>query len=244
LTPPKQPEPAFSIITVCLNSEKTVERTINSVLNQTFNDVEYIIIDGGSTDNTLNIIESYEEQITTIISEPDKGLYYAMNKGLALAKGRLIGIINSDDWYEPNTLDLVYQEYLKTGEEAVFHGLCKYYENGKEGKILSYHHDILKYTNIAHPTCFISKEIYDEFGFFDTDYKIAADYELLLRLYSAGVLFKRIERVLANFDEGGISESDDSHFEVLRIRRQYDQINKLKYRLKMLKLKFSSLIKI
>ena len=120
MTPPKQPEPAFSIITVCLNSEKTVERTINSVLNQTFNDVEYIIIDGGSTDNTLNIIESYEEQITTIISEPDKGLYYAMNKGLALAKGRLIGIINSDDWYEPNTLDLVYQEYLKTGEEAVF----------------------------------------------------------------------------------------------------------------------------
>ena len=94
-------EPKVSIITVCLNSEKTLEQAIQSVISQTYKNIEYIIVDGASTDGTLDIISKYENKITKWVSEKDQGLYYAMNKGIDMATGDIVGIINSDDWYEP-----------------------------------------------------------------------------------------------------------------------------------------------
>jgi len=238
-----QNSPLFSIITVCRNSEKTIERTIQSVLSQTFKDFEYIVVDGASTDGTMDIIRKYSSDISTIISEPDEGIYFAMNKGLSKVRGKIVGIINSDDWYEMNTLQLVSQEFDDSDGNTVFHGLCKYHVNGKEDKILSYHHDVLPNMNISHPSTFIPSTIYGEFGNFDTNFRIAADYELLLRFYKKGVEFSRIERVLANFSSGGISESKKTKYEVLQIRHKHGLISNgkkifhtFRYRLRDLKL--------
>ena len=97
--------PLISIITVSYNAVKTIEDTITSVLNQTYSNIEYIIIDGASTDGTLEVIKKYQDDISIIVSEPDKGIYDAMNKGIERANGELIGIINADDWYEANAVE-------------------------------------------------------------------------------------------------------------------------------------------
>lgn len=109
----------ISIITVCLNSEQTIEQTIKSVIDQNDPDYEYIIIDGDSTDSTLDIIRKYQAYIAILISEPDKGIYDAMNKGIALASGDVIGIINSDDWYEPEILKTVRSCFQKSDAGVV-----------------------------------------------------------------------------------------------------------------------------
>ena len=233
--------PLFSIITVCRNSEKTIEKTIQSVTGQTFQNFEYIIIDGASKDGTLDILKKYRKDITTVISEPDEGIYHAMNKGLSLARGMLVGIINSDDWYELNALQLVAQEYEASDRNTIFHGLCKYHIDGKEDKILSYHHDVLPFINISHPTTFIPSRIYLEYGYFNTDYRIAADYDLLLRFFKKGVRFKRIERVLANFSSGGVSESKNTKYEVLQIRYKHGLLSSGKKLLHILRYRFKDL---
>lgn len=225
----RESTPLFSIITVCYNSEETIVRTIKSIEKQTFRDFEYIVIDGGSKDGTLELLQSHKNHISTLISEPDNGIYDAMNKGIDLARGELVGIINSDDWYEPDTLEIVSSSWQESDKKTIFHGLCKYFEKGKEGKILSYHHDILPKTSIAHPTCFIPRLHYLEKGKYDLQYPIASDYDLLLRYYLLGVSFQRIERVLANFSDGGISETGNTAVDVLRIRKKHGQISKKGY---------------
>lgn len=222
----------FSVITVCFNSAKTIEQTIQSVIGQFYWNVEYIVVDGGSTDGTLEIIRRYRDQIDLIISEPDDGIYDAMNKGIKLASGDLIGLLNSDDWYEPDTMQLVAEAYESSDKATIFHGLCKYFVDGREGQILSYHHDILPSHSIAHPTCFIPKLIYEQHDLYDTEFKIAADYELLLRFYLSGVQFQRIERVLANFRIGGITSKVDSKYEDLAIHLKHGLVHPIKYRLK------------
>jgi len=235
-------KPLFSLITVCFNSVNTIEQTIQSVLSQTCKNVEYIIIDGGSIDGTLKIIDRFREKMDRVIVEPDQGPFDAMNKGIQASKGKLIGILNSDDWYEPDTLEIVAEAYNKSDGKTVFHGLCKYVDDGKEDRILSYHHDVLPMHSIAHPTCFIPATLYKEFGLYDTTYKIASDYELLLRLYEAGVTFHRIERVLANFRSGGITTYQDSKYEDLAIHLKYGKIDPLKYRLKRFKYKLRDML--
>ena len=221
--------PFFSIITVCRNAEKTIEQTIQSVLGQTFQDLEYIIIDGASNDNTMDIINRYRKKIDVVVSESDSGIYDAMNKGVALSKGEVIGIINSDDWYEPNTLELVAEKYNKCNKETIIHGLCKYYDEKKEGMILGYHHDVLRRQSIAHPTCFVPKNIYKKIGIYDPGYKVAADYEFLLRCYLSEIQFIRIDRVLANFRIGGFSSENDGQSEGLNIQLKHGVIDKKRY---------------
>lgn len=233
-----QSTPLFSIITVCRNSEKTIERTIKSVLGQTFKNLEYIIIDGASDDNTLNIVNKYRDQIDVVISEADSGIYDAMNKGIALSKGEVIGIINSDDWYEPSTLGLAANAIKNLNSPAVIHGLCKYYEGGKEGKILGYNHDVLKTHNIAHPTCFVPSVFYKKYGSFRTEFFISADYELLLRLYLNDVPFFRIERVLANFSSGGITSKFRLNDDKTEIHLLHNLISKKRYRIRKTRKKF------
>lgn len=221
--------PLFSIVTVCYNSEKTIERTINSVLNQTCKDFEYIIIDGESTDSTLSIVRKYGDSIRHLVSERDEGIYDAMNKGIGLVRGKLVGIINSDDWYEPNALELVAEAYNQSDKRTIFHGLCKYFFGNQEGLIHAYHHSVLPSMNIAHPTTFVPKVLYSDLGAFNTNFKVAADYELLLRYYLAGTNFFRIERVLANFQHGGYSEANSSAMDVLQIHKLHKKIGRKKY---------------
>lgn len=225
-------KPLISIITVCFNSENTIEQTIRSVIEQSFRDFEYLIIDGGSTDGTLEIINRYRDHIRLVISEPDDGIFDAMNKGIQHASGEFIGLLNSDDWYEPDTLELVSNAYHKSGQKTVFHGLCKEIDHNREGKIHAYHHDVLPVHSIAHPTCFVPMLVYKEHGIYDTTFKIAGDYEFLLRIYMAGVRFERIERVLVNFRTDGVSNNLISGYEDLSIRYRHNQFGRVKYVLK------------
>lgn len=235
--------PLFSIITVCFNSEKTIEKTIQSVLGQSYEDFEYIIVDGNSTDGTMQIVEKYRDCISTIISEPDKGLYHAMNKGIAIAKGKVIGIINSDDWYEPNALEWVARAYENSDHQTVFYGLCKYFENGNESKILSYHHNSLPVMMISHPSVFVPSLLYEKLGAFNVSFKISADYELLLRFFQNGVPFFRIERVLANYRSGGVSDIKSTRLEEAKIHLLHGQISRKRYLIRWLRYCINRVIK-
>ncbi len=226
----------FSIITVCYNSEKTIERTIKSILNQTETDYEYIIVDGSSKDKTLDIVKSYENAFDgrlRYISEKDNGIYDAMNKGIAMAKGELIGLVNSDDFYEPDALENMKNEYLKLDEKSrkhvVLYGFQRITKDGKELAREIYHHDNIDNQMITHPTCFVSKETYNDFGMFDTKYKSASDYDLMMRLYhKSDTTFVPVYKVISNFERGGISGTGVGPKETAMIKYEYGLVPKMR----------------
>lgn len=166
--------PLISIITVSYNAVKTIEDTITSVLNQTYSNIEYIIIDGASTDGTLDVIKKYQDDISIIVSEPDKGIYDAMNKGIERANGELIGIINADDWYEANAVERTVEIYLK-GEKKfdVLYGDMLYILlNGKTQKIIPPREveGLRKKMIIGFASMFIAKKAYEKWGVYDTSF--------------------------------------------------------------------------
>lgn len=203
--------PKVSIITVVYNGEKFIKKSIESVLNQTYKNIEYIIIDGQSKDQTLNIVKSYKDNIDLIISEPDDGLYDAMNKGIRHATGDIIGMINSDDYYNSSTVELIVSQYKIYGNSYIYHG--DMYIIDENDKIVEELNSIplSKYfmkngCSIAHPTSFIPKKLYIEFGLYDNNFNIVADYDLLLRFVLKNkVPHCHIDKKLAYFREGGIS---------------------------------------
>lgn len=218
-----------SIITVCWNSEKYIRNTIESVLNQTYKNIQYIIIDGKSTDKTLSIIDEYKERFgdrLTLVSEKDSGIYNAMNKGLALVKGELVGIINSDDYYELDAVEKMVEQYKLHGS-GVYYGYCKVIKNDKEFTVERRNAEYLQEAQINHPTCFVSDKIYREYGMFNEKYKIVADYELLLRFKEKKVSFYSVDSIISNFRLGGISSGT---------RKAWLETFKLKYDLKMISL--------
>lgn len=221
-----------SVLTPCFNSVKTIEKTLECIEKQTYQNMEYIIVDGGSTDGTLEMIERHRSRLPkqfTLISEKDSGIYDAMNKGIALAKGQLIGIVNSDDWYEDDTVEQIVKHYQSNPYEVVY-GMQRSFLNGKEKATFIYHHNFLPEQMITHPTCFVTKETYDKFGVFDLTYRSAADYDLMLRLYeSKEVVFTPIARVLSNFQLGGMSSSQIGARENAAIRYRRGYMSKKKY---------------
>lgn len=199
--------PKISIITACLNAARTIETTIKSVLDQNYQNLEYIVIDGASSDGTLEIIDKYEDKIAKLVSEPDKGLYYAFNKGISLATGELIGIINADDLYLPWTFSMISRCYLRQPEHALYYGNTVLWDenNGKAYFFpLNFSRwDFQRVISITHPACFFTKHIYDKYGVYDTHYKIAADWNFLLRLFVAKESFIPLDFPLAIFRWGG-----------------------------------------
>lgn len=224
----------FSIITVCYNSEKTIERTIKSVLNQTYKDYEYIIIDGGSTDKTLSIVMQYESSFDgklKYISEKDNGIYDAMNKGIKMANGELIGLLNSDDYYEPNALEIMQDKYNtlddKDKKHLVMYGFQRIVKDDKELAVELYSHENLDKQMISHPTCFVSRDTYKDFGMFDTKYRSASDYDFMMRLYhKTDTVFVPIYKVITNFERGGMSASGVGQKETAMIRHEYGLVPK------------------
>lgn len=197
-------KPLVSIITVCLNSERTIEQTIQSVINQTYHNIEYIIIDGGSTDGTLEIINKYEDKISKLVSEKDEGIYDAMNKGLSFTTGEVIGIINSDDWYELDAVEAVVNAFLDDSHAKIVYGNINVYDGNNfiRTRYPSPLKEIHTGMPIPHPSVFVIGKIYRKYGF-NTKYRVAADRELLLRLYSQNYRFIYINNNLANFRTGG-----------------------------------------
>lgn len=227
-----------SVITPCYNSSSTIEKTLACIENQTYKNLEYIIIDGGSTDDTLKIIERHRERLPKrlkLVSEKDNGIYDAMNKGVRLAKGSLIGIVNSDDWYEDDTVEQVVKNYGGNQYEVLY-GMQRNFRDDKEKSTFIYHHDFLPEQMITHPTCFVTADTYKDFGLFDTRYRSAADYDLMLRLYeSKKVVFTPVMRVLSNFRLGGMSGSQTGVRENAIIRYKRGYMSKKRYRFVMLK---------
>lgn len=223
--------PLLSIVTVVRNGEPFLEETISSVVAQKTGDVEYIIIDGASSDGTLAIIRKYEEHIDYWISEPDRGIYEAMNKGVKASKGAFIGLLNSGDRYAAGAMTLVLNEIRNMeNRDAVIAGGVAMLD--KSEKITATHMvDVNSLSNkfrfmpLNHPAMFVANSIYAEVGLYREDLRICSDYDLVLKLLERKVESRFIPEVLTEMRAGGMSDSPATLFtrlhEGFRIRRQY-----------------------
>ncbi len=200
-----------SIITVVLNNRKYIEDCILSVLNQTYKNLEYIIIDGSSIDGTVEVIRKYESQVSTLISEPDLGIYDAMNKGILKSKGEIIGILNSDDMYNNNdVIEKVVDCFRKSSVDTCYGDLA-YVDRRDVNKTIRYwKSNCYRKKNFhrgwmpPHPTFFVKHDIYQKCGLFNLDFPLAADYELMLRLlYKNSISTAYIPTVLVKMRTGG-----------------------------------------
>jgi glycosyltransferase involved in cell wall biosynthesis len=225
--------PLISIITVVYNGAKTIEQTIQSVIQQPYQNKEYIIIDGGSNDGTVDLIKKYESYLSYWVSEPDKGIFDAMNKGIGLAKGELIGIINANDWYEKNIFTQIAEQYLKTGSNQIIHGLIRNFLDEEFYSMVGNSIRILRYNMIQHPTCFIPRMLYQTYGKYNQEYKFTADYDLILRFVNNGIKFSFIEIPIVNFRLGGVSSIPDAEKEMYKIRVKHHLISKTEYILRI-----------
>lgn len=200
--------PLVSIITVCYNSEKHITDTIESVLNQTYKKYEYIIVDGGSTDDTLKIIQNYKEHISVLISEPDKGIYDAMNKGAGLAKGKWIIFLNSGDrFYKNNTLENIFSK--KNYFVDFIYGDCEITYNSGFSRIAKARkiEELWKGMVFSHQSLFTNLEVSKEYKF-NIDNKIAGDFEFIYRCYSKGYKFYYLNFPVAEILAGGLSDTN------------------------------------
>ena len=199
----------ISIITVCLNSVNTIEQTIKSVISQKTSEVEYIIVDGGSVDGTVDIINMYRDYLSYYVSERDDGIYDAMNKGIRHASGDIIGMINSDDWYEPGAFDEVIR-LMSDNDACIVSGGIRTWDEQDEvvSEKIFPSMDPIEGMAWGHPAIFARRILYDVYGLFDTSYRIAADYKWLLTCYLLGSRFIYTDRILANFRTTGISNKD------------------------------------
>ena len=205
-----------SIITVVYNNAHVIKSAIDSVLLQTYPNIEYIIIDGKSTDGTIDVITSYGAKIAKCISEPDKGIYDAMNKGLKLATGDIVGILNSDDMYmSEDVIEKVVAIFETHAVESMFADLV-YVRPDNLDKVVRYY-DSSYFSPAkfaygwmpAHPTFFVKKEVYEKYGYFKTDYKIAADYELLARfLGKYAISYFYLQQPIVKMRIGGVSTTN------------------------------------
>ncbi|UZR95489.1 glycosyltransferase family 2 protein [Chondrinema litorale] len=202
-----------SIITISYNNVSTILDTIKSVGSQTYSNIEYIVVDGASNDGTLNIIKKNQDIISKYISETDEGIYDAMNKGIQLATGEIVGILNADDFfYNKNTLASVVEAFNKYNVEAIF-GDIVFVSDSNHDKVIRYysakkwHPDKFVWGYMPpHPSFFAKSDLYKKFGLFKTDYHIAADYELLIRFLKVNeVKYKYLPIVTTKMRMGGAS---------------------------------------
>jgi glycosyltransferase involved in cell wall biosynthesis len=201
----------ISLITVTYNSAATIANCLASVHEQTYRDLEHIIVDGASTDGTVNIIKSVPNRVSQLVSEPDHGIYDAMNKGIGLATGEVVGMLNSDDQlYGPTVLEQIVQAFKSHPVDCTYGNLI--YSDGK-GKVVRtwqskpFEHGLFaKSWTPAHPTFYCKRELYLRYGLYKTDYRIAADVELMLRFLEVhGARPHFIDHTLVNMLAGGVS---------------------------------------
>ena len=203
----------ISIITIVFNGETTIARAIESVLSQKNVEIEYIVIDGCSQDKTLEAIAPYQKQLTHLISEKDEGIYDAMNKGIKLASGDVVGILNADDFYaNPKVLSLVMHQFSDSRVDAVYGDLVYFRPENPDKIVRSYRSHQFHPAKLsrglipAHPTLFLRKKVYERFGLFNSSYKIAGDFEFMIRIFKAEIInAKYLPMVMVRMQMGGIS---------------------------------------
>lgn len=206
----------ISIVTICFNCEETIRDTIESVLSQSHTDTEYIIVDGLSTDSTMGIVNQYKNRISSIISEPDEGIYDAMNKGINAASGEIVSILNADDFFEDaHVLKQVVEAFEKHKNADMVFGDVVFSAVENLKKIVRYYSSKnfrrwkLRFGWMPpHPATFIKRKVYLKYGLFKLGYKIAADYEMFVRLlYVKQLNYCRIDSILVRMRIGGVSTS-------------------------------------
>lgn len=200
--------PKISLITITFNSDKTIEDTIKSVINQDYENLEYIIVDGGSKDNTLSIVEKYKNKISKIISEPDRGISDAFNKGINLASGEIIGIINSDDILLPNALQAIADNY--DPDISVYSENVIIWDEESDYKVREFpdlKFDFWPGHKVAHQGRFVTKNAYVTYGLYNVELKYMMDYDLLLRFYRKGLKFKHVDHDAALYRLGGATSN-------------------------------------
>lgn len=220
--------PLVSIITICFNNASDIEATIVSVLSQTYPNVEYIIIDGGSTDGTVSIIKKFESKLKYWVSENDRGISHAFNKGLAAATGEITGLINASDMYEPGAIEAAVAA-LK--EADVVYGDLKYLTGGVSFYIQKGDHRYLpQEMTVNHPTVFVKQQWYKLYGGFNERFRCAMDYDVMLRLFVNGARFKNTNTVLASMNQNGLSDTQWllGCKETLQIKNHYFPRHRLK----------------
>jgi glycosyltransferase involved in cell wall biosynthesis len=203
----------ITLITVTYNSKLTLIDTIKSVVSQSYPDIEYVVIDGASSDGTREILKSYGNKISKIISEPDNGIYDAMNKGIKFAIGDIIGILNSDDYFHDNyVVEKIAEAFEDENVDAVY-GDVQFVHPGNLEKVVRYYSskkfnvNKFKYGYMpAHPSFYVRRKFFEQFGYYSEDYQIAADFELLLRfLYQHKLRCKYLEMPFVTMRTGGMS---------------------------------------
>ena len=225
----------FSVITVCYNSENTIRQTIDSVLQQTFSDFEYIIIDGGSTDNTMKIVGEYAGKIDKIVHEKDRGIYDAMNKGINIASGYFIGVLNSSDLYSGNRVLECISMLLDNSPYQVTFGNLNFFKGNNFSKIVRrYNSKSFKVWKLKfgwmppHPSSFMPKQLFDQYGLYDNSFETGADYEFFVRtLLINSVPFKYVNLDIVNMQVGGattkgIKSYNKNSTEIYRSLKKHD----------------------
>ncbi|MFL0298751.1 glycosyltransferase family 2 protein [Aquirufa novilacunae] len=203
-------EKKISIITVCFNSVKTIEETIRSVISQTYSNFEYILIDGGSTDGTLEVISNYKNHISKLVVEEDHGIYDAINKGIILSTGDIVGILNSDDCFASNEILFHINNIFLNSQVDMCWGDVNFLNY--DGQIVrKYSSSFFSKNKLrfgimpAHPTFYCKKELFEISGIYRTDLKIAADFELILRFVLKNYKYCYLPLTMVNMKIGGIS---------------------------------------
>jgi glycosyltransferase involved in cell wall biosynthesis len=216
--------PLISVVTVVYNGGRYLEQTILSIINQTYENIEYIIVDGGSSDGTLDIIRKYDDRIDYWVSEPDKGIYDAMNKGINLARGELIGLLNADDYYEPDAAEAIVDTYRADPCQQVLYGNTFFLQEALNLRYKSY--ASMKYWRgmcFSHQAMFVHRDIYRSLGPYDTGLRIAADYDFVVKAATKGICFTPVDAFLVNYRNTGLSAQNQisSMREGRRVLRKY-----------------------
>lgn len=223
-------KPLISIVTIVYNGKENLEQTISSVLNQSYDNIEYIIIDGGSQDGTIDIIKKYDDKIDYWVSEPDAGVYSAMNKGASLCRGKYISFLNADDWYNNDTIELVVQSLNKHDVDYLF-GNTDLFDGNKflytdKERLAQYKFN----TPFGHQSLFVRLQYFLSEPF-NTKYKILADYNFMLGLITKELPFSYLNKSIVNYRIGGLSSTANAtkekfdivykHFGILRAIYSY-----------------------
>jgi glycosyltransferase involved in cell wall biosynthesis len=210
----------ISVITPTLNSGRFIEQNLRSVQGQDFRQTEHIIVDGGSTDDTIGIVRSVGRDCR-VLPGPDRGISDAMNKGIRTARGKIIGILHSDDYYDHGVLSDVASAYVGSGFDFILHGDLRAFDDTKSLHLKPYPVPRLYFyfdLPFFHPTVFVPKKIYEDTGLYDPSYTLAMDFDFLLRAMLEGYTFRYLPRIVAHFRQGGAANKNplQCHREVLR----------------------------
>lgn len=230
-------KPLVSVVTVVYNGVDHLEDCIQSVLGQTYENIEYIVIDGESTDGSVDIIKQYADQLAEWVSERDEGVYDAMSKGIRRANGDIVGLVNADDFYEPETARIVAETHELHPESIITGAMRRVMDDGstytlRKNLSTSYLDKTIRYTMpVNHPATFVPATVYQELGLFDTELSILGDYEFVCRAYQQNVPFVFVDQVLSNMRVGGLSSGANNVLkraqERYKVRQKHEMVSPL-----------------